>query len=74
MVRAPGRTSICSFVSTVCVSVFVTSTTGEAPDTVMVSSRLPTRSSALTGASKLPLSTMPSRLTVLKPASENVTS
>ena len=72
-VRSPGRISICSFVNTVCVMLFFTSTTGEAPDTVTVSCRLPTRRSALTFASNVPVSTMPSRLTALKPVSEKVT-
>ena len=72
-VRPPGRISICSFVSTVWVIVFFTSTTGDAPDTVTVSCRLPTRKSAFTLASKVPCSTTPSRRTVLKPVSVKVT-
>jgi hypothetical protein len=72
-VRDPGRISICSFVSTACVIVFLTSTTGEAPETVTVSCRLPTRRSAFTCASNVPLSTIPSRLMLLNPVSENVT-
>jgi hypothetical protein len=49
-----------------------TSNVGDSPVTVTVSSSVPTRNSALTVATKSPLSTMPSRLTVLKPGSENV--
>ena len=68
-VRPPGSVSICSFVSTVCESVFLTSTTGEAPDTVMVSSSAPTRRSAFTSALNAPISSMPSRLMTLNPVS-----
>ena len=46
---------------------------GAAPLTVMVSSRDPTRRSAFTVAVKFPESSMPSRLTVLKPGSVKVT-
>src|SRR4029077_15567471 len=46
-----------------------TSTTGDAPDTVTVSSSAPTRRSAFTVAVKLAGSSMPSRLTVLNPGS-----
>ena len=49
------------------------STIGVSPVTVIVSARLPTRSSALTLAVNDPVSSMPSRLTVLKPVSANVT-
>ncbi len=50
-----------------------TSTTGETPVTVTVSSTAPTRSSAFTVATNVPLSSIASRLTVLKPESVNVT-
>jgi len=53
--------------------VFCTSTTGVSPDTVTVSAIAPTRISAFTGAVKFASSTTPSRLTVLNPASVNVT-
>src|SRR5689334_3666015 len=50
-----------------------TSTIGVSPVTVIVSSSAPTFSSPLTVATNVPESSMPSRLTVLKPGSENVT-
>src|SRR4029434_2376300 len=50
-----------------------TSTTGLSPDTVIVSSTEPSFISASTVAENEPVSSMPSRLTVLKPGSENVT-
>ena len=50
-----------------------TSTTSEAPDTVIVSSTPPTFSWALIVAVKSVSSTMPSRTNVLKPGSVNVT-
>src|SRR5262245_406699 len=46
---------------------------GEVPATVIVSSMLPTFSSAFTVAVNAPVSRMPSRRTVAKPVSENVT-
>ena len=49
------------------------STIGDSPVTVTVSSTAPTRISALTVAANEPLSSMPSRLTVLKPGSVKVT-
>ena len=51
----------------------VTSTTGASPLTVIVSGTPPTLRSALTVAMKLPVSSMPSRLTVVNPGSVNVT-
>jgi hypothetical protein len=54
--------------------VFWTSTTGDSPDTVTVSSIAPTRISALTGTVVSAGTMMPSRLNVLKPGSVNVTS
>ena len=42
-------------------------------ETVIVSARAPTFSSALTVAMNVPLSSIPSRLNALKPVSENVT-
>jgi hypothetical protein len=50
-----------------------TSTIGVSPVTVIVSSIAPTRSSAFTDATNDPVSSMPSRLTVLKPGTVNVT-
>ena len=49
---------------------FWTSTSGLAPDTVTVSWTLPTRSSTLTFAVNPAVSSMPSRLIVVNPASE----
>jgi hypothetical protein len=59
--------------NTVVTRALCTSTIGDAPVTVTVSSRLPMRRSALTDATKSPLSSMPSRFTVVKPGSVNVT-
>ena len=56
-----------------CVRALCTSTIGDSPVTVIVSSSAPTFRSAFTVATKLPDSSMPSRLTVVKPGSENVT-
>ena len=50
-----------------------TSTIGDAPVTVTVSSTAPTRSSGLIVALNEPVRTTPSRFTVLNPCSENVT-
>ena len=58
---------------TFCDRVFWMSTTGDAPVTVTVSSIDPTLNSAFAGAVKPVVSSMPSRLTVLKPCSLNVT-
>ena len=60
-------------VSTVCWSTLWVSTTGLSPDTVMVSSTAPTRSSAFTVAVNPVVSSTPSRLTVLKPGNVKVT-
>ena len=49
------------------------STIGVAPETVIVSSSAPTCMSAFTFAVNPVVSSMPSRLTALKPASVNVT-
>ena len=49
-----------------------TSTTGVSPVTVIVSSIAPTRISAGIVRTAVPASSMPSRLTMLKPGSENV--
>ena len=48
------------------------STTGDSPETTTVSASAPTAKSALTVAVNPVVSTIPSRLTVVKPANENV--
>ena len=53
--------------------VLVTSTTGVSPVTVTVSDNDPTFISLLTVAINVPVSSMPERMTVLNPVSENVT-
>src|SRR5580704_6728592 len=62
-----------SFDRMVARAAFCTSTTGVSPVTVTVSATAPTRRSALTVAVNAPVSSIPSRLVVLKPASVNVT-
>ena len=62
-----------SLLSVCCRLAFCTSTIDASPVTVIVSSTAPTRSSAGTVATNDPVSSMPSRLTVLKPVSVNVT-
>jgi hypothetical protein len=49
------------------------STSGAAPDTVIVSASVPTLMSAFTVAVKAVVNSMPSFLTVLKPGKVNVT-
>jgi hypothetical protein len=56
-----------------CTFTLWTSTMGDSPVTVIVSSSAPTFRSPLTVATKSPLNAMPSRLTVLNPVSVNVT-
>jgi hypothetical protein len=58
---------------TVCRRTLCTSTIGDSPVTVIVSSSAPTLSSASTVAVKAPGSSMPSRRTALKPVNVNVT-
>ena len=58
---------------TSCATAFCVSTRGLAPLTVMVSSSAPTRRSPFTVAVNPAVSTIPSRLTVLKPARLKVT-
>ena len=65
--ESTSRSMIC------CTRVLCTSTTGDSPVTVIVSSSLPTLRSPFTVATKLPDSSMPSRLTVLKPGTDIVT-
>src|SRR6185503_6706041 len=71
--RAVGMAATTSLSSTLCCFAFTTSTIGDSPLTVIVSSSAPTRSSALTCAASEPVSSIPSRLTVLNPASVKVT-
>ena len=68
-----GRASMTSRVITCCCTTFRVSTTGEAPETVMVSSTAPTRISAFTFAEKPDVNWMPSRTTVENPGKVNVT-
>ena len=70
--RFPGMASITSALSTVSRRVVWTSTTGVSPVTVIVSATAPTRISAGIVSVAVPLSSMPSRLTMLKPDSLNV--
>ena len=58
-----------SLVTVDCCFALTTSTTGVSPLTVIVSATAPTFSSTLTVAANDPVSSMPSRLTVLKPGS-----
>ena len=70
--RVAGIVAISSCDITICRVAFCTSTTGVSPVTVIVSSRPPTRMSIGMVSVWLPVSWMPSRLTVLKPGSVNV--
>ncbi len=71
---AAGRNRVDpSLVTTRCVTTFCTSTVGDCPVTVTVSSSAPTRISTLTFAVNEAVSSMPSRFTVLKPGRLNVT-
>ena len=72
--RLIGALLITSAVSTRSRLALWTSTTGDAPVTVTVSSSVPTRMSALMLATNVPLSSMPSRRTVLNPGRAKVTS
>ena len=62
-----------SLLITRCSDADCTSTTGAWPETVIVSSTEPSFISASTVAVNEPVSSMPSRLKVLKPGSVNVT-
>src|SRR5262245_9711840 len=68
-----GSASSTSREATICLRTFWVSTIGDAPLTVMVSSRAPTRMSAFTVAVKPDVSSTPSFLTVLKPGRLKVT-
>ena len=72
-VLAVGRVSRSSRDKTLCDRTFCVSTTGLAPLTVIVSSTDPTDSSTFTAAVKPVVNSIPSRLTVEKPGSVNVT-
>ena len=69
MVRPVGMASMASRLSTDTLADVVTSTTGDEPVTVIVSSREPTESSALMVAVNSACSCNPSRLKVLNPGS-----
>ena len=71
--RPVGTLSMTSRVTTTCCLVFCRSTTGDWPETVIVSATLPTCRSALMAAVKPVVSTIPSRRTELNPSSANVT-
>ena len=70
--RAVGALATASPLKTFCRAAVCTSTIGVSPVTVIVSARLPTLRSALTVVVPDPVNSMPSRFTVLKPASVNV--
>ena len=70
--RAAGSASMTSAGMTLLRLVLCTSTVGDSPVTVTVSSTEPTVRSALTVAANEPASSMPSRLTTLKPVSVKV--
>ena len=72
MFRPVGIASMISRVMTVRVVMLCTSTSGDSADTVIVSSTAPTRRSASMVAMKSEVSSMFSRLTVLKPGSVKV--
>src|SRR5688572_17644971 len=71
--REDGSWSITSAETTLVRRVVWTSTVGDSPVTVTDSSTAPTLRSPLTVAAKDPVSSMPSRLTVLNPGRVNVT-
>jgi hypothetical protein len=73
MLRPVGNASITSRVMTVREVMLCVSTIGDSPVTVIVSFSAPTFISASTVAAKFDVSSMPSRTTVEKPASVNVT-
>jgi len=68
-----GTASMMSRVITFCCVTRCVSTIGDSPVTVTVSVIAPTFKSALTGAVKPVVSSMPSRLMMLNPASVKVT-
>ena len=68
-----GRFSVTSRTKTLRCDVFCVSTTGAAPETVIVSATFPTARSAFTVAVNPVVSSTPSRRRLLNPASVNVT-
>ena len=72
-VRPVGIDCSTSSPMTRCLVALCTSTIGDSPVTVTVSSTAPTRISGLIVAANEPASSMPSRRTVLKPVRVNVT-
>ena len=72
MSRPLGIESSCSSLKFCCTRVAVVSITGETPETVTVSYKVASARSAFTLAVKPSEIWMPSRFTVLKPASSNV--
>ena len=70
--RAAGSAAMTSFAMVVCRRTLCVSTTGDSALTMMVSSIAPIRSSALMVAVKDPVSSIPSRLYVVKPGSAKV--
>ena len=71
--RVPGSASMRRLLRTISRLALWTSTTGVSPVTVIVSATPPTFISALMVAVKVPVSSMPSRLTVVNPGSVKVT-
>ena len=71
--RAVGTVVSTSLLSVVCRRTLCTSTIGVSPVTVIVSAMPPTFMSALIDAMNDPVSSIPSRFTVLKPVSVKVT-
>ena len=71
--RALGMAVSVSLVIVVCRRTLCTSTMGDSPVTVTVSWTVPTLSSAFTVAVKDPVSSMASRLSVVKPVRVKVT-
>ena len=72
-VRELGMAARMSLLTVCCTFALCTSTTGVSPVTVIVSSRAPDLQVAIHRGHKRPVSSMPSRLTVLKPGNVNVT-
>ena len=70
---AAGMFEMTSFDTVTCRRTLCTSTIGVSPVTVIVSWTVPTFMSALIDAVNDPVSSTPSRLTVLKPVNEKVT-
>jgi hypothetical protein len=73
MLRPVGSASRTSCVITTRCVMLCVSTIGDSPVTVSVSSSAPTLRSTLIVAVKSDVSSMPSRITVVKPGSSNLT-